>query len=291
MLDRNAHYGVCDRRTSAGMPGRRSVSPFRISRWRAASWSVREPPSGLRARRTFSRAMNIRSSAIERIVGPWMGGVNGISWARPDQTLGVQIIAQQRFFVVCSPYMPEPYGSPGRRQDRVAGCYPGKCRVQRSPGATDRSTGNQSLPSILAPQLRVALLRLSNKESAKHHARRALRGLAGFARALKVKYQDIEVGLDADPEPGLADNGDLEKRSAGLVRGCGFRRQGGRKLFGSLCRRTPIRERGAVGGIDYRVAPRLSAASPVGDARCRLTPGPWSHGKGKVVRREAFRVS
>ena len=41
-------------------------------------------------------------------------------------------------------------------------------------------------------------------------ASRALRGLAGFAKALKVKYRDIEVGLDFDPEPGLADNGDLE---------------------------------------------------------------------------------
>ena len=41
-------------------------------------------------------------------------------------------------------------------------------------------------------------------------ANRALRGLSGFVRALKVKYQDIEVGLDFDAEPGLADNGDLE---------------------------------------------------------------------------------
>ena len=69
---------------------------------------------------------------------------------------------------------------------------------------------NRSLPSALAPQLRIALLRLSNRDAAKDLARRALRGLAGFARALKVKYQDIEVGLDFEPEPGLADNGDLE---------------------------------------------------------------------------------
>ena len=69
---------------------------------------------------------------------------------------------------------------------------------------------NRSLPSILAPQLRTALLKLSNKEAAKRLARRALAGLAGFVRALKVKYGDIEVGLDFDPEPGLADNGDLE---------------------------------------------------------------------------------
>ena len=69
---------------------------------------------------------------------------------------------------------------------------------------------NRSLPSILAPQLRVALLKLSNKKAARQLAQRALRGLAGFVAALKVKYQDIEVGLDLSPEPGLADNGDLE---------------------------------------------------------------------------------
>ncbi len=69
---------------------------------------------------------------------------------------------------------------------------------------------SRSLPAILAPQLRQALLRLSRNEQAKEFAQRALRGLAGFAKALKIKYQDIEVGLDFDPEPGLADNGDLE---------------------------------------------------------------------------------
>src|SRR5258708_18726859 len=69
---------------------------------------------------------------------------------------------------------------------------------------------NRSLPAILAPQLRQALLRLSRIAKAKEFAQRALRGLAGFAKALKMKYQDIEVGFDFDPEPGLADNGDLE---------------------------------------------------------------------------------
>jgi hypothetical protein len=69
---------------------------------------------------------------------------------------------------------------------------------------------NRSLPALLAPQLRQCLLRLSRNEKAKELAQRALRGLAGFAKALKVKYEDIEVGFDFDPEPGLADNGDLE---------------------------------------------------------------------------------
>jgi hypothetical protein len=69
---------------------------------------------------------------------------------------------------------------------------------------------NKSLPALLAPQIRQALLKLNNVEAAKDKAQRALRALAGFAKALKVTYKDIEVGLDYGPEPGLADNGDLE---------------------------------------------------------------------------------
>ena len=68
----------------------------------------------------------------------------------------------------------------------------------------------RSLPALLAPQLRQALLRLSQVEAAKAYAVRGLRALAGFATKLKVTFGDIEVGLDYDPEPGLADNGDLE---------------------------------------------------------------------------------
>ena len=70
---------------------------------------------------------------------------------------------------------------------------------------------------MLAPQLRQALLRLSRNEQAKELATRALRALAGFAKALKVKYADIEVGFDVDPEPGLADNGDLEHDLQALI--------------------------------------------------------------------------
>lgn len=68
----------------------------------------------------------------------------------------------------------------------------------------------RSLPALLAPQLRQALLRLSRNERAKAVATKGLRALAGFAKSLKVKYSDIEVGFDQAPEPGLADNGDLE---------------------------------------------------------------------------------
>jgi hypothetical protein len=79
----------------------------------------------------------------------------------------------------------------------------------------------RSLPGILAPQLRLALLRLSRNEQAKELAKRALRALAGFATSLKVKYNDIEVGLDYDPEPGLADNGDLEHDLQALLEAAG----------------------------------------------------------------------
>ena len=69
---------------------------------------------------------------------------------------------------------------------------------------------NKSLPALLAPQLRQTLLRLSGVQAAKDGAQRALRALAGFVKGLKVSYKDIEVGLDYEPEAGLADNGDLE---------------------------------------------------------------------------------
>ena len=68
----------------------------------------------------------------------------------------------------------------------------------------------KSLPALLAPQLRQVLHRLSHVTRAKELAQNGLRALAGLAKALKVKYHDIEVGIDLEPEAGLADNGDLE---------------------------------------------------------------------------------
>lgn len=79
----------------------------------------------------------------------------------------------------------------------------------------------RSLPALLAPQLRQALLRLSRNERAQALAARALRALAGFAKSLKIKYADIEVGLDFEPEPGLADNGDLEHDLQALLEAVG----------------------------------------------------------------------
>jgi hypothetical protein len=76
---------------------------------------------------------------------------------------------------------------------------------------------NKSLPAMLAPELRKALLRMSTIESAKLVSQRSLRALAGFAKGLKLKFADIEVGFDGEPEPGLADNGELESDLTALL--------------------------------------------------------------------------
>ena len=80
---------------------------------------------------------------------------------------------------------------------------------------------DRSLPGLLAPAIRLALLQLSRKDAARDLAIRGLRALAGFASKLKLVYADIEVGVDYDPEPGLADNGDLEGDLTALLRQIG----------------------------------------------------------------------
>ena len=81
----------------------------------------------------------------------------------------------------------------------------------------------RSLPASLAPALHNTLLRLSRREAAADAAHRALRALAGFASALKVRYQDIEVGMDFDfePEPGVADHGALDMDLTDLLEAVG----------------------------------------------------------------------
>lgn len=81
---------------------------------------------------------------------------------------------------------------------------------------------SRSLPALLAPQLRLALLRLSRIAAAKDYAIRGLRALTGFASKLKVTFSDIEVGLDYESEPGLADNGDLEGDLTALLEQVGI---------------------------------------------------------------------
>lgn len=68
----------------------------------------------------------------------------------------------------------------------------------------------RSLPALLIPALRSSLLRLNSLNAAGEMGKKALRVLGGFVAAMKIKYQDIEFGLDLGSEPGTADSGDLE---------------------------------------------------------------------------------
>lgn len=75
----------------------------------------------------------------------------------------------------------------------------------------------RSLPAILVPALRAALLRLSRGEALKDNLLKGMRALASFAKVFKTKYQDIEINIDADPEAGLADSGDLDNDLTDLL--------------------------------------------------------------------------
>jgi hypothetical protein len=71
-------------------------------------------------------------------------------------------------------------------------------------------TENRPLPTLLYPYLRHLLLSLDRMENLSEQVKRGLRVLKSFANAIKVKYQEVELGLNIDPEPGSADSGDLE---------------------------------------------------------------------------------
>ncbi len=75
----------------------------------------------------------------------------------------------------------------------------------------------RSLPAMLAPPLRVALLKLDRVAAGGNLAKRALRTLGGFVDAMKVKFGDVEFGIDLGTEPGVADTGDLQSDLADLL--------------------------------------------------------------------------
>jgi len=79
---------------------------------------------------------------------------------------------------------------------------------------------NRSLPAMLVPALRAALLKLDRMKQAGQKIRRALSALAGFVKP-RVKLDGFEVALDFAVEPGLADSGDLESDLADLIRAAG----------------------------------------------------------------------
>ncbi len=79
----------------------------------------------------------------------------------------------------------------------------------------------RSLPALLAPALRAALLKLSRGRALRAKLEGSLKALAGFAQAMKLKYQDFEFGIDCRPQKGVADSGDLESDLADLLTAIG----------------------------------------------------------------------
>ncbi|MFZ0501058.1 MAG: ATP-binding protein [Steroidobacteraceae bacterium] len=79
----------------------------------------------------------------------------------------------------------------------------------------------RSLPALLAPFLRMGLLKLDLVAHGADLAKRALRALGGFVQAAKIKYQDIEFGVDLGLEPGVADSGDLSADLTSLLQTVG----------------------------------------------------------------------
>jgi hypothetical protein len=69
---------------------------------------------------------------------------------------------------------------------------------------------DKSLAALLVPPLRKLLFELDRVAGAGDKAKRGLAVLKGFMNGVKLSLGDIEIGLDIDPEKGVADSGDLE---------------------------------------------------------------------------------
>ena len=66
----------------------------------------------------------------------------------------------------------------------------------------------EALPRLIYPELRKTMRSLSSVAAAKQIAARGLKGLRNFASIFNIEIAGIEVSVD--PEPGLADSGDLQ---------------------------------------------------------------------------------
>jgi hypothetical protein len=75
----------------------------------------------------------------------------------------------------------------------------------------------RSLPGVLVPALRATLLKISRGAAIKAGLASAMKALSSFVSALKIKYKDMEVGVDFAAEKGVADSGDLESDLTDLL--------------------------------------------------------------------------
>jgi DNA-binding CsgD family transcriptional regulator len=76
---------------------------------------------------------------------------------------------------------------------------------------------NKRLPALLIPPLRQILLALDRGERVNEYVKRSLRILKSFTLKFRTEMGDFNLGLDIDPEPGIADSGDLETDLSDLL--------------------------------------------------------------------------
>ena len=99
-----------------------------------------------------------------------------------------------------------------------------------------------------------------------------------------MKYQDIEVGLDFDPEPGLADNGDLETDLQDLLEVVGEAAEADKSCVAIFVDELQYVKEDELGGHDNRVASNIPEASAGDHDRGGSAPGAGSHGQGQILR-------
>lgn len=69
---------------------------------------------------------------------------------------------------------------------------------------------DKPLPALLLPYLRQVLLRLDRGKQISARVKRGLAVLKSFMNGVRITINELEIGLDIDPEIGTADSGDLE---------------------------------------------------------------------------------
>ena len=72
------------------------------------------------------------------------------------------------------------------------------------------ATESRSLPALLLPPLRQVLFRFDTMADVSDKVKRGLRVLRSFVGCFRATINEVEFGLDIDPERGTADSGDLE---------------------------------------------------------------------------------
>ncbi len=75
---------------------------------------------------------------------------------------------------------------------------------------------DRSLPALIVPGLRSALLRLDRGQAAMSQAKKALSALRNFAGTFKLKFGELEASI-SPAEAGVADSGDLDTDLSDLL--------------------------------------------------------------------------